>query len=79
MWFLSLSLFEVIFSHFAAPGMNVNIHNLIGGSLCTVLLFLLIVFIPSNHSFVFNLSTFVLLSFVKAFLTYGPNKPDKSI
>lgn len=34
---------------------------------------------PSNHSFVFHFSTFVFLSFVKAFVTYGPNKPDKSI
>lgn len=29
----------------------------------------------SNHSFVFHFSTFVFPSFVKAFVTYGPNKP----
>lgn len=82
MWFLSFSLFEVILSPFAAaPGMNVNIYDLIGRSnYCTVLLFLFFYSVlPSNHLFLFYFSTFVFLSFVKAFVIYGPNKFDKSI
>lgn len=78
MWFRSFSLFEVIISPFAATGMNVNIHDPIGRSnLRCVLLFFFLVFFHSNHSFVFHFSTFVsfvFLSFVKAFVIYGPIK-----
>lgn len=47
MWFLFFSLFEVILFPFAAPGMNVTIHDLIGMSnlRCVLLIFFLVFFI----------------------------------
>lgn len=49
MWFLSFSLFEVIISSFAATGMNVNIHDLIGRSnlRCVLLFFFLVFFLET--------------------------------